>query len=334
MACERRLPPPVWALFALGGLLLFNLGFDLFGSGTFFELELREGHLYGTLVDILNHGSRIVIVALGMTLVIATAGVDLSVGAVAALAGAVAATAVAQQERSFVVAASMALGVALAAGAWNGLLVARFRVQPIVATLVLMVAGRGIAQLVTDGQIVTFHDPAFTFVGTGHLLLPFPVAIVVALALTTWLGTRRTGFGLMIEAVGGNPRAAHASGVPSRTVIFATYVLCALGAGVAGLVIAANIKGADANHAGLFLELDAIAAVVVGGTALTGGRFHLGGTVAGGFLIQGLTTTLYALDVSAEVAPLFKALVIVAVCLLQSPELRTRVAQRRRRGAA
>ena len=114
-------------------------------------------------------------------------------------------------------------------------------------------------------------------------------------------------------------------------MIFTTYVVCALCAGISGLVIAANIKGADANHAGLFLELDAIAAVVVGGTALTGGRFHLGGTIVGGFLIQGLTTTLYALDVSAEVAPLFKALVIVAVCLLQSPELRARASRRRRR---
>ena len=310
-----------WPLLALALLLLFN---HLFTPG-FFGLEWRGGHLYGSRIDILNQGAKVMLLALGMTLVIATAGVDLSVGAVMAIAGAVAAQAVASGY-SFASAVAGAMAVALAAGAWNGLLVAGFGIQPIVATLILMVAGRGVAQLITDGQIINFTDPAFVYLGNGHWLgLPFTLTLVAAMFGVTCLLTRRTALGLFIEAVGDNETACRYAGVNARLVKFVVYVFAGLCAGLAGLVACSNIKSADANHAGLYLELDAILAVVVGGTALTGGRYYLLGSIVGALLIQALTTTLYARNVSADIAPVPKALVILIVCLLQSPTLRQRV---------
>jgi simple sugar transport system permease protein len=319
-----------WPLLGLLLLLLFNQ----VATPGFFALSIRNGQVHGSLIDILNQGSKVMVLALGMTLVIATGGVDLSVGAVMAIAGAVAARLDAGGMGG-AAAIAIALVVGLAAGAWNGVLVASLGIQPIIATLVLMVAGRGVAQLITDGQIIDLHDPLLNFIGNGSFLgLPFPVLIVLGLLLLTAALTRRTSLGLFLEAAGDNERASHASGVPVRAVKFWVYGFCGLCAGVAGLLAAANIKCADANHAGLYLELDAILAVVVGGTALTGGRFYLAGSLVGALLIQTLTTTMYARNVSAEVAPVPKALVIIAVCLLQSEKFRGWFRRRKRKAAA
>ncbi len=314
----------LWPLLALGLLLAFN---HVFTPG-FFDLEIRDGHLYGSRIDILNHGSKVMLVALGMTLVIATGGVDLSVGAIMAIAGAVAAQAAVAHHLSPAAAIALALGAAMLAGAWNGLLVAGFGVQPIVATLILMVAGRGIAQLVTGGQIINFDHPALVYLGNGHLFgLPFTLTLVLVLLGLTQVLTRGTALGLFIEAVGDNETASRQSGINARWVKFAAYVFSGLCAGLAGLVAMSNIKSADANHAGLYAELDAILAVVVGGTALTGGRFYLMGSIVGALFIQTLTTTMYARNVSADIAPVPKALVIIAVCLLQSEPVRRLLAR-------
>lgn len=312
----------LWPSLALAALLLYNLCF----TPSFFHLDVRDGHLYGTLVDVLNHGAKVMILALGMTLVIATGGVDLSVGAVMAISGAVAALLINRPDPSLALAIVAALGAATLAGAWNAVLVAGFRVQPIVATLVLMVAGRGIAQLLTDGQIITFTDPGLVFLGNGHFLgLPFTLWLVLAALGGTALATRRTALGLCIEAVGNNETASRYAGINVHLVKGATYVFSGLCAGLAGLIAASNIKCADSNHAGLYLELDAILAVVVGGTSLTGGRFFLPGAIVGALLIQTMTTTMYMRNVSADIAPVPKALVIILVCLLQSPAFRDRV---------
>ncbi|MFO1489847.1 MAG: ABC transporter permease [Kiritimatiellia bacterium] len=320
-----------WPLLALGLLLLFN---QFFTPG-FFDLKILDGHLYGTRIDILNHGAKVMLLALGMTLVIATGGVDLSVGAIMAIAGAVVAQLVVAQGVSAPAALAAALGVSLLLGAWNGLLVAVIGIQPIVATLILMVAGRGVAQLVTDGQIINFNDATLVYLGNGHLLgLPFTLTLVLAMLAATQLLTRRTALGLFIESVGDNDTASRYAGVNARLVKFMAYVFAGFCAGLAGLVAASNIKSADANHAGLYLELDAILAVVVGGTALTGGRFYLMGSVIGALLIQTLTTTMYARNVSADIAPVPKALVIIAVCLLQSEVSRRWLGRVFRRGKA
>ncbi|MGB8353728.1 MAG: ABC transporter permease [Chthoniobacteraceae bacterium] len=308
-----------WPLLALGLLLLFN---ELFTPG-FFDLEVRDGHLYGTLVDILKHGGQMMLLALGMTLVIATGGVDLSVGAVMAVAGAVVAQAAVSHQQSALVAMVFALAVCTLLGAWNGFLVAGIGIQPIVATLILMVAGRGIAQLITGGQIINFDNPMLVYLANGYSLgLPFTCVLALVVLGLTYALTRGTALGLFIESVGDNDVASRYSGVNDRFVKFTVYLFAGFCAGLAGLVAASNIKSADANHAGLYAELDAILAVVVGGTALAGGRFYLPGSIVGALLIQTLTTTMYARNVSADIAPVPKALVIIAVCLLQSEKAR------------
>ena len=311
----------IWPVAGLALLLLFNL---LFTPG-FFHVEIREGRFYGVLIDILNHGSKVMLLSVGMALVIATGGVDLSVGAVMAIAGAVGAQLISKGTVPFPAVIIIALAASLVAGAWNGLLVGAFKIQPIVATLILMVAGRGIAQLITDGQIITFTDERMSYIGNGSLFyLPFPVLLSLGLLLITALLTRKTALGLFIESVGDNQVASTYSGVHAGTVKFMVYVFCGLCAGLAGLVATSNIKATDSNHAGLFLELDAILAVVVGGTSLTGGRFYLTGAIVGALFIQTLTTTMYMRNVSADIAPVPKAMAILIVCLLQSPVLRAK----------
>ena len=322
-----------WPLLALGLLLVFN---QFFTPG-FFDIEWREGHLYGTRIDILKQGGKVMLVALGMTLVIATGGVDLSVGAVMAIAGAVLAQA-AVRDQGPAVAMMLALVVSVGLGAWNGLLVAGIGIQPIVATLILMVAGRGIAQLVTEGQIINFTHPTLVYIANGYLAgFPFTCTLVLVLLALTYGLTRGTALGLFIEAVGDNDVASRYAGVNARFVKFTAYVFAGFCAGLAGIVAASDIKSADANHAGLYAELDAILAVVIGGTALTGGRFYLLGSIVGALLIQTLTTTMYARNISADIAPVPKALVVIGVCLLQSEKARhffTRLFPRKAEAAA
>jgi len=327
MPAPRRLPPLlaapwVWPALALAILL----GVNALATPALFQP--------GALLDVLDRSTIIVLAALGMTLVIATGGVDLSVGAVVAIAAA--ACAVTLQAGGHVALAILAaLAGALGAGLFNALLVAGARVQPIVATLVLMVAGRGVAQLLTDGQIVTFDDPFLAWLDAGTLLgLPIPVVTgIVVLALLVLL-TRATPLGLYVEAVGDNPTAARLAGVRVRVVTALAYVISALCAGVAGLLAAADIKAADANNAGLYPELDAILAVVLGGTALTGGRFSLLGAALGALFIQTLTTTLLYHDVDPNATLVVKAVTVVGVCLLLSERVRAVLATRRRRSAA
>jgi galactofuranose transport system permease protein len=313
-----------WTVGALGLLLLFN---QFFTPG-FFHIQLLDGHLYGSRIDVLNQGAKVMLLSLGMVLVIATGGVDLSVGAVMAIAAAVSSRLLVTEHQPAGVAIAVALVVSVLAGAWNGVLVAGFGIQPIVATLVLMVAGRGVAQLITEGQIINFLDPTMVYLGNGHLFaLPFTLTLVLVMLLLAFFLVRRTALGLFIESVGDNEEASRYSGINARQVKFLVYTFSGLCAGLAGLVACSNIKSADANNIGLYLELDAILAVVVGGTSLQGGRFYLIGAVVGGLFIQTLTTTLYARNVSSDISPVPKALVIIAVCLFQSESFRTRISR-------
>ena len=295
---------------------------------SFLNLRMQDGHLYGSLIDIARNSAPVLLIALGMTLVIATRGIDLSVGAVAAIAGAAACGYIAAAAEpgagvTALVAIGTALAVALLLGSWNGFLVSALGIQPIIATLVLMTAGRGIAMLVTDGQITTVNNATFEALATGFALT-LPVAILIALALfgLTALLARRTALGVLIEAVGINPEASRLAGVRARSITWTVYVFGAFCAGLAGLMIAANTSAADANNAGLFIELDAILAVVIGGTSLAGGRFSLTGTLIGALFITTLATTMPTIGLPAELNYLFKAVVVIAVCLLQSPRAR------------
>jgi simple sugar transport system permease protein len=321
-------------------LLVFNA---LFTDG-FFHMEVREGRLYGSLVDVLNRGTPAILLSLGMTLVIATGGIDLSVGSIMAIAGALAGCLISPQEGSFLAGidlhtsipavVAIALGAGVLAGIWNGLLVVLLEVQPIVATLILMVAGRGVAQLITNGQIPTFENPAFEAIGGGFFLgLPVPVSIA-ALALLLTLGLARgTALGLFVEAVGNNPTASRYAGIPAGTVRMVAYTVCGLCAALAGVVVTSDVRAADVNNTGVNMELDAILAVAIGGTSLSGGRFSLIGSVLGALVMQTLTTTILTRGVPPEMTMVIKALVVVGVCLLQSPEFRRRIVSLRRRQA-
>ncbi len=323
--------PLLRPLAALALLLLI----DFFMIPGFFRLEWKDGHLYGSLIDIVNRAAPLILTALGMTLVIATRGIDISVGAVVAISGTVAAMLIGGTMQMhdgvpeyasripMVWAIAAAMGAAILCGVWNGFLVATLGLQPIIATLILMVGGRGLAQLLTDGQIVTVYYKPFFYIGSGYLFgLPFSLFIAIGVFVIVALMMRKTALGLFIQAVGINPVAARLAGIRTAALIFFVYMFCSACAGVAGLMISSNIKSADANNAGLLLELDAILAVTLGGTSLAGGKFSLVGSVIGALIIQALTYTIYSMGVPPEVNMVVKSIVVFAVCLSQSPEFR------------
>ncbi|MEV0713249.1 ABC transporter permease [Asanoa sp. NPDC050611] len=319
-----------WPVAMLVALLVSNLFF----TPDFFAVELRDGHFYGSLFDILRQGAPLLLVALGMTLVIATGGIDLSVGAVVAISGALACqqiSGLADQGAVGGVLFAVALALLLCAGLglWNGFLVGVVGIQPIIATLILMIAGRGVAQLITDGQIINVNSPPYKAIATGFLVaIPVPIIIAAALVAAVALVTRRSAFGMLLESVGGNAGASRLAGIRSRRLIIIAYVACALCAGVAGLMVSSTVSSADGNNAGSLIELDAILAVVIGGTSLLGGRFSIAGTVIGAVLIKTLDTTVYTIGIPPEVTLLFKAVVVVILCLVQAPAFRARFTRR------
>ncbi|MGZ4386426.1 MAG: ABC transporter permease [Gaiellaceae bacterium] len=330
-----------WPLIGIAGLLLGDL---IFGNN-FFAMRMQNGHLYGNLIDILRFGATPLLIALGMTFVIATGGVDLSVGAIVAISGGLACYIIrggasadtgavlstSYSRVAIAVAAALALSTAL--GLWNGFLVAFIGIQPIVATLILMVAGRGIAQLITSGQIITINNPHYSFIENGYWILPFAVFVAAGMYLLAAVFSRRTALGMLIESVGGNREASRLAGIRSRGIILLVYSFSGFCSGIAGLMASSGINGADGNNAGLWFELDAIAAVVIGGTSLMGGRYFLAGTAIGALLIQTLVTTIYATGVPPETSLLFKAIVVTVVVLLQSPIFRAKlIGVRKRRG--
>ncbi|MCT8999065.1 ABC transporter permease [Chelativorans intermedius] len=311
----RRFLPQVVALLVI--LALITVLFP-----NFLNLTWQNGRLYGSLVDIVNRGAPVALLSIGMTLVIATKGIDLSVGAVMAICGAVAASTVAGGG-SATSAIFLALAVGVACGAWNGLLVAVLGIQPIVATLILMVAGRGIAQTITEGIIVTFNNEGLAFFGSGALLgLPMPFILWVATGVVAAFIVRRTALGMLIEAIGANRRASTLSGINSRVLLVMVYMASGLCAAIAGIIVTADIRGADANNAGLWLELDAILAVVLGGTSLLGGRFTVLGSLIGAMIIQSINTGILLSGFPPEFNLIIKAVIIMLILVIQSPALR------------
>ena len=310
-----RWPPGMPQIAALILVLLV----DSLVAPHFFQITLQDGRLFGSPIDILNRAAPVALLAIGMTLVIATGGIDLSVGAVMAIAGATAAS-MTVAGHSLPVVLLAAIGSGVLAGLWNGILVAILKIQPFVATLILMVAGRGVAQLITSGQIVTFDSPSLAWIGSGKFLLfPTPVIIALVTLIVFWLLTRKTALGMFIEAVGINIRAAKNAGVNTRIVLMLAYVLSGICAAIAGTIVAADIRGADANNAGLWLELDAILAVVIGGGSLMGGRFNLLLSVVGALIIQGMNTGILLSGFPPELNQVVKAVVVMCVLIVQSP---------------
>jgi ribose transport system permease protein len=293
----RRWLPAYGVYLALAALVLFNAAFT--------ERFLEWENLRIQLVQV----APVVIVALGMAVVIGTEGVDLSVGAVMALA---AAAVPLYLGYGALPAVGMALVAALLVGLVNGGLVAYVGLQPIVATLALLVAGRGIALVLSGGQLKEIRNPDLIALGSADVL-GLPVSVWLAAALTVVIGlvVRRTVFGRQLVAIGGNRASAQLAGLPVRRVLMAVYVLSALLAAVAGVVAVARIQSSDASQVGLLYELSAITAVVVGGTPLTGGRVRVLGTVAGALLMQLVIATLIKHDLRSSVAEMVQAAIIL-----------------------
>lgn len=320
-----------WPLVALALILITDA---IFAPG-FFKIGIVEGHLYGNLIDVFNNSAPLMLVAIGMTLVIATGGVDLSVGAVIAISAAMGAVLInpalgnklitndiltantTNTPLWLIVLADLAAGTLC--GLWNGLLVSRGKIQPMVATLILMVAGRGIAQLITNGQIMTIYYTPYFFFGNGFILgLPVSIYIVAIVFLFAWVLVRKTSIGLFIEAVGGNAKSTYYSGISEKNIKLFAYTFCGFCAAIAGLILSSYVHSADGNNNGLNYELDAILAVVIGGTLMTGGRFSLFASVLGALIIWTFTITMYTFGVPANALLAGRAVLVLVVILLYS----------------
>jgi galactofuranose transport system permease protein len=326
--------------FPLVALMLILL-FDLIFIKGFFHLEIKQGHLYGNLIDVLRNSAPTIVLAMGMTLVIATGGIDLSVGAVMAIAASTACimlnpnlvgikladvTREADPTYSYMpLWAVFLVPVVIAAicGLWNGLLVAYGKIQPMVATLILMIAGRGIAQLVTNAIKIIIYNGTFLNLGNGWLFLfPFALYIAAFVFAIAWLLTRKTSLGMFIESVGVNARSSFFSGINAKKIKLFVYIFCGACAGIAGLIAVSSIRTSDANQVGLYFELDAILAVIIGGTLMSGGRFSLLASAIGALFIQATTTSSLAIGVPASALIGVKAVVVIVVILLYSQQVR------------
>jgi len=316
-----------WPLVALAVLMCFNLFF----TPNFFRVEIKDGHLYGNVIDIIKNAAPFMLLALGLTLVIATKGIDISVGSIVAISAGVCAMLLGGDlggvpKHPIAFAMIVAVGVSVLAGMWNGMLVSRIGMQPIIATLILSVAGRGIAMVTTNAMIVWLYIKPFAIWGQGYLFgLPVSIFVVAGMFLITALATRRTALGLFIEAVGINPTAARFAGINAKNILFCVYAFSGLCAGMSGLIVCSTVMSADGNNAGLGYEMSAILAVVLGGTSLNGGKFYLMGSMVGALIVQTLTTTIYAFNVPPEIAKVVIAIVVLIVCLMQSINFRTMI---------
>ena len=331
-----------WPLAALVIILLFNFFF----TPGFFEIEIKDGRLTGSLMDLLKRASPRLIIALGMTLVIATEGIDISVGSIAAIAGALAVltirggdiTYLATQGTStvpLILIIVVALSAAALCGLFKFILIAIVKIQPIIETLILMVAGRGLAMLFTGGYVLNYDHPTYDSLGVGDWFgVPVPICLAVGTFLLIWLVTTRTPLGLLIQSTGGNETASRYSGTNTKVVKIIVYVMIGLCSGLAGIIFTADVQSADAAFIGLWIELEAILAVVIGGTAMTGGRYSLAGTVVGALIIQTLITTLLTRAVPVQYTLIFQASVVVIVLILQSSKVKELAFKRRARKEA
>ncbi len=309
---------------------------------SFFMITLRQttGNgtiLYGRIIDILNRGSEVAILAIGMTLVVSSsAGTDISVGSVMSLCASFCCMLLAGYGVSSATTLACPLIVGILAGIllgvicgmFNGTLVAYFGIQPMVATLILYSAARAIGLLLCNDLIVYVRNGTFGIFGGFLGVIPTPVVIAAICILVMTLVLKKTALGMYIQSVGINGRASRIAGLNSKRIIFLTYMLCGLFAGIAGIVASSRITSADSNNIGLYFEMDAILAVALGGNSLGGGKFNLAGSIIGAYTIQAITTTLYALGVSSTQAPVFKAVIVILIVAIQAPPLKAYMKRR------
>ena len=331
---QQRLFLPVFCMLLV---LCVNIVYDVAQGHefyNFFKITITNDLLTGRLINILNRGSEVAILAIGMTLVVsASAGTDISVGSVMSLCASfccmlVAGFGVSSVERVEDFAMPLAVGLLGAllmgclCGAFNGGLVAYLNVQPMVATLILWSAARAIGLLLCNNLIVYVRVPEFGVFGGYVGPVPTPIIIAAVCIAVASVVLKKTAMGMYIQSVGINRRASRIAGLNSKRIIFACYLICGLCAGIAGIVASSRITSADSNNIGLDMELDAILAVALGGNSLGGGRFNLAGSIIGAYTIQAITTTMYNMGVPSAVTPVFKAVVVIVIVAVQAPPVK------------
>ena len=324
---QKRLFLPIFSMILV---MLINVIYDIACGNMplqFFLITIKNGVLYGRLIDVLNRGSEIAILSIGMTLVVSSsAGTDISVGSVRSLYAGVCCMILAgygnvnvsKYAHPLLVGILGGLAVTTICGLFNGLLVAYLNIQPMVATLILWSAGRAIGLLLCNSQIVYVRVPSFQKLGAYTGIIPTPIIVAVICIAIAACVLKFTALGTYIQSVGINKKASRIAGFNSAKIILLTYIICGLCAGLAGMVATSRIYSADTNNIGLNMEMDAILSVALGGNSLGGGKFNLAGSIIGAYTIQAITTTLYALGVSSAQAPVFKAIVVILIVVIQA----------------
>ncbi len=320
--------------------LLILIVFNLIADPSFFKVTLGQNSdgdpvFTGNLISILDNGSELAILAIGMTLVTAASGgQDISVGSAMAIAGSVILRVVCGtdgkaevMENPLILAFLLACAVAMCFGAFNGMLVAYFKIQPMVATLILFTAGRSIAQWINNNNLPTVSDPAFKYYGNfiPGIPIPTPTLITILCIVIIMLVLKYTNLGLYTQAVGINSNSSRLNGINPAFIKFMTYVILGLCVAVAGFIKVSRLGQINYSAVAKDIEMDAILAVALGGNALSGGKFNMGASILGAYVIQFLTTTLYKFNVDATALPAYKAVVVILLVVLSAPTVRAKL---------
>ena len=330
---KRQIFIPIAALLLLA---LFNLIVD----PSFFKITLGTSSagypvLMGNLITILDYGSELAILAIGMTLVTAASGgQDISVGAAIAISGSVVLRVLCGTnsrpetlQAPIIVAFLVSCLVAMAFGAFNGTLVAYFKIQPMVATLILFTAGRSIAAWINNNELPIVSDAVFAYFGNFIPGIPVPTPFFIALAcmIVIALALKFTNLGLYVQSVGINDKSSRLNGLNPEMIKFITYVILGLCVAVAGFIKVSRLSSINYSVIAKDIEMDAILAVALGGNALSGGKFNMGASILGAYVIQFLTTTLYKFNVQSDALPAYKAVVVILLVILSAPVVREKI---------
>jgi simple sugar transport system permease protein len=300
------------------GFLRISLGRDSTGNPV----------LIGNLVNILNNATELVILSIGMTLVTAASrGQDISVGATIAIVGGVIMRVLCGSETQptelhapIIVALLLGCLAGMACGAFNGILVSKFNIQPMVATLILFTAGRSIGSMAMGGLK---PKSAASFGYYGNFIpgfpVPTPLLITVAVIVITFLALKKTNLGLYTRAVGINDKSSSLNGLNPALIKFLTFIILGLCVGIAGFVQSSRVQTVNPYTIVPSIEMDVILAVALGGNSLSGGKFNMTGSIIGAYTIQTLTSMLTTLNVNTNAVPVFKAVIIIMLVIIQTP---------------
>ena len=332
----------------VAALILLTL-FNLIVDPSFFKITLGYNSagdpvLSGYLITILDYGSELAILAIGMTLVTAASGgQDISVGAGIAIAGSVILRVLCggnsrpdQLQAPIIVAFLIACLVSMAFGAFNGVLVAYFRIQPMVATLILYTAGRSIAAWINNNELPVLSDKTFTYFGgfIPGVPIPTPFFIAMACVIVAALVLKFTNLGLYTQTVGINENSARLNGLNPEFIKFLSFVILGLCVAVAGLIKVSRLSSINYSVIAKDIEMDAILAVALGGNALSGGKFNMWASILGAYVIQYLTTTLYKMNIQSDALTAYKAVVVILLVVMSAPSVRARLSKLGKKKAA